>query len=248
MHSHDYFVLGTVDQGAAEFRVGRNRKIAPVSTAMIINAGELHDGHPHDDSGYVYSMVYADAAVINSIAAELGMPDGREIEFTENVVTDRRVTSALKTLHGAIMSANDAMATEHWLVETMTLLLPYSEHREHLSRGRPDPQALKIAKEVIEDCFSEKLTTAELAKSAGVSRVYLNQLFQTYQGMPIHTYLTQVRMKAAKRLLQSGRPASEVAIEVGLGDQSHLIRRFKGTFGITPSKAAQGLSKVQYGA
>ena len=48
------------------------------------------------------------------------------------------------------------------------------------------------------------------------------------------SYHTQVRLARARRLLAEGRPASWVAYECGFADQSHLTRRFKESYGMTP--------------
>jgi AraC-like DNA-binding protein len=48
--------------------------------------------------------------------------------------------------------------------------------------------------------------------------------------------LTQIRIDAARALLSRGKPASEVAFAVGFADQSHFVRRFKATVGVTPGR------------
>ncbi|MCY1382776.1 Transcriptional activator NphR [compost metagenome] len=93
---------------------------------------------------------------------------------------------------------------------------------------------------MIHESFSTHITTSDLAAAAGLSRVRLNQLFRAAYGLPLHAYLNSVRLEAAKELLRSGLPAVEVAASVGLSDQSHLIRRFKGSFGITPAQYVAG--------
>jgi AraC-like DNA-binding protein len=43
-----------------------------------------------------------------------------------------------------------------------------------------------------------------------------------------------MRLKQAKELLLAGRSIVSVAYEVGFTDQSHLTRRFKQIYGVTP--------------
>ena len=58
-------------------------------------------------------------------------------------------------------------------------------------------------------------------------------------GLPPHAYLLQLRLGHAKRLLAAGEAPAAVAAAVGFVDQSHLSRRFKGAFGITPGQYAR---------
>ena len=55
-------------------------------------------------------------------------------------------------------------------------------------------------------------------------------------GLPPHAYLTQVRLREARRQLLAGSSPALVAAEVGFVDQSHLIKRFRSAFGITPGQ------------
>jgi AraC-like DNA-binding protein len=58
--------------------------------------------------------------------------------------------------------------------------------------------------------------------------------FSRVVGLPLKSYLTQLRLARARRLLAQGRSATWVAYECGFADQSHLSRRFKECHGVTP--------------
>jgi AraC-like DNA-binding protein len=53
-------------------------------------------------------------------------------------------------------------------------------------------------------------------------------------GLPPKSYHFQVRLARARQLLAEGRPATWTAYECGFADQSHLTRRFKEFYGLTP--------------
>lgn len=54
-------------------------------------------------------------------------------------------------------------------------------------------------------------------------------------------YLTSLRMEHTKRLLrQTDRPIKDICAEVGYGDVSSFIRRFKQYAGATPAQYRQG--------
>ena len=59
--------------------------------------------------------------------------------------------------------------------------------------------------------------------------------FKRLAGMSFITYLTNVRLSRAVRLLnESCQTIAQIACEVGFSDQSYFDRRFKEAFGQTP--------------
>ncbi|NJL51156.1 MAG: helix-turn-helix domain-containing protein [Hydrococcus sp. SU_1_0] len=53
--------------------------------------------------------------------------------------------------------------------------------------------------------------------------------------MTPYDYVLQLRVKRAKKLLQSSDlPICDVALECGFGNQSHLAKHFRKKLGITP--------------
>jgi AraC-like DNA-binding protein len=81
---------------------------------------------------------------------------------------------------------------------------------------------------------TEPLELADLAGFAGVTTSHLVRSFSRSVGLPPKSYQTQIRLARARRLLAQGRPGTWVAYECGFADQSHLSRRFKEFYGLTP--------------
>ena len=73
-------------------------------------------------------------------------------------------------------------------------------------------------------------------KITNLNRSYLIRVFRNAVGMPPYTYLNQIRVEKAKRLLRQGMSIADAAITVGMSDQSHLTRHFKKIVGITPGR------------
>ena len=84
--------------------------------------------------------------------------------------------------------------------------------------------------------LGEAVRLHELAAAVGLSPCYFLRIFRHATGMPPHAYLNQMRLERARILLRAGEPAAQVAAALGFADQSHLIRRFKSTFGVTPGR------------
>lgn len=84
--------------------------------------------------------------------------------------------------------------------------------------------------------FSEKLSIADMAKEAGLSRFHFCRIFRKYTGMSPKKFLCRLRLERAKILLRdSERTVSDVAADVGFEDISNFIRYFKKYTGYTPT-------------
>jgi AraC-like DNA-binding protein len=77
-----------------------------------------------------------------------------------------------------------------------------------------------------------------LAKRVGLSASRLSHLFSKEMGLSISQLLLWIKMRRAVVHLQSGRSLTEIALDCGFSDSSHLIRSFRSFYGIKPSTLA----------
>ena len=92
----------------------------------------------------------------------------------------------------------------------------------------------------LEEHFTENITLDQLAALVDLSPFHLLRLFRETVGLPPHSYLTQIRVTRAKRLIAASLSLVEVAGAVGFSDQSHLTKHFKAIIGVTPGQYARG--------
>jgi AraC-like DNA-binding protein len=83
---------------------------------------------------------------------------------------------------------------------------------------------------------------ADLAGLAGLTESHLIRVFHREFGLPPHAYHLRRRLAAASELLASGVSVSTVAYECGFADQSHLSRKFKEVYGLTPAAWATAVA------
>lgn len=128
----------------------------------------------------------------------------------------------------------------------------FPDTAEALSRGyrpckrcRPDLQPpYDPGNEVIQQVtalFREEYTAPHTLKTVaariGVSPFHLHRLFRKRTGMSMKTYLEQIRLNQAKRLLQDGRlNATETCYEVGFQSLSRFYSLFRQEYGCTPGE------------
>jgi AraC-like DNA-binding protein len=105
--------------------------------------------------------------------------------------------------------------------------------------ARPRDSRVERAVRLLEERFRERVSVAEAARAAGLSRCHFLRAFRANVGLSPHEYLVQCRLRHARRLiaLDGGRRSlTEIAIEAGFSDQAHLTRHFRRAFGQTPGQ------------
>lgn len=85
--------------------------------------------------------------------------------------------------------------------------------------------------------YNSPLTLEQIAAIAGMSSKYFCYFFKEMtQKSPIN-YLNNYRVeRAARKLLATDMPVTEIAYNCGFNDLSYFIKTFKATKGITPYK------------
>jgi AraC-like DNA-binding protein len=104
-----------------------------------------------------------------------------------------------------------------------------------LAARRPRRISLDRVRDYLRAQVNQPVSVEELARLSGLSASYLVRTFHYEFGLPPHAYHLRVRLAAACKLLTLGRAIASVAYECGFADQSHLSRRFKAVYGVTPA-------------
>jgi len=98
-----------------------------------------------------------------------------------------------------------------------------------------DSRVQKI-QQLMRENLDRELPLVELAQYVNLSPWRLCHLFRADTGMPPIKYLRQLRLEAAKQLLEvSFLSVKEITYKVGINDESHFVRDFKRMYGMPPS-------------
>lgn len=102
----------------------------------------------------------------------------------------------------------------------------------------------EAAKSYLAGRLGERLTLEEVARAVHTSPFHLARIFQQQTGVPIHRYLTQLRLRAAlERLAQGADDLLMLALELGFSSHSHFTDAFRRAFGRTPSEVRRDASR-----
>lgn len=88
----------------------------------------------------------------------------------------------------------------------------------------------------IDEHLDERLSLNELAAKAGLSVWRFCVLFRQHAGISPRRYIWGQRLQKVRSLLADGESPASAALMAGFYDHSHLCRRFKNTYGITPGQ------------
>jgi len=101
------------------------------------------------------------------------------------------------------------------------------------------------AKNFIDQNFANNINLNGIAGEAYFSKFHFLRLFKLIYGQTPHQYLTGVRIKKARQLLQTGLPVSEVCFLTGFESISSFKGLFKRYTGFTPASYQRQLKNKQ---
>lgn len=102
-----------------------------------------------------------------------------------------------------------------------------------------DPMVLR-ALLLMQQNIEQPFTVAEIADRIGHSKRQLERHFQTALGTSPQAAFLDMRLSLAHHLIVTGeRPISQIALECGFCDSSHLSRMFRRRYGQTPQAVRQ---------
>lgn len=103
------------------------------------------------------------------------------------------------------------------------------------SASRPGDQLLARAVEFIQNEFGRRLSLADMAAAAGVSRQHILKLFRLRRGITPTRFLFERRLGvAADHLMHTGLSIRVIADRCGFANEFHFSRKFKEAYGKSP--------------
>jgi len=219
-HFHQYYVIGLVESGERRLLCRQQTYTLSPGDMVLFNPG---DTHACTQSGGVldYRGLHIAPEVMDRLAGK---------RFIQPVVSG-------KTLSGCFLALHEAVLHEHSAEEELSRLV-----RELLREcGQAGEEtAMKYETEVERACaFMERncacrISLDQLCRCAGLSRSTLLRAFIREKGITPYRYLENIRVGAAKKLLEQGVPPVEAAVRTGFSDQSHFTNYFTRFIGLSP--------------
>ncbi len=196
----------------------------------------MHTGEPaQKDLGWVYRDFYVSPRLVETILLWADRKSGRMPFFRNTTLEDPEVWHALDSAYRCLCRASTPLERETLLFEAIEALF-----RRHPSNGldrtqrRPEPAAIARGRRYLQERYAQPVALKELAEVTGLSPFHLTRAFRKATGLPPHAYQFQLRLEAARRDLRTAKPLVQIALDHGFCDQSHLSRRFRRAYGVSP--------------
>ena len=102
---------------------------------------------------------------------------------------------------------------------------------------------IKILEMVMDaENFRRDISLDDVSREVDISPYYFSKLFKQETGKNFIEYLTEIRLKNARELLQDSRLSiKEICAQSGYGDPNYFSRIFKKYEGVTPSEFRERL-------
>lgn len=127
-------------------------------------------------------------------------------------------------LENMLINAKKALSANFMLKDDLNLL------------GGDAKKSLDLARQYLEDHYSENIDLGNLSARLGFSSPYLTKLFHKYEDCSPVKFLTNLRINAARNLLiNTNLSIKEVGERVGYPDQFYFSNVFRKAMGKSPS-------------
>ena len=209
------------------------------------NAHSVDNNHSTEekDGGKLWSLRWCHfygpsmPAIYAKYCERGGLPviRGADIARGANVSQYAAILTDIYTLASSSDYIRD-MRINGKLNDLLTLLMESSWHQGNSSNA-PKKMDISSVKSFLDEHYSEKLSLESVAGSFFVNKHYLARLFKEQYGVTLVTYLQQVRITHAKRMLRfTDKSIEEIGLECGIGELNYFSRVFKKLEGVSPSE------------
>lgn len=236
--------LGVINRGTRIYSIDKKELYVDKGKVFVLNEGEVHsftslNKRPHD-----YMCICFEKSCFENILGTIKEKTPKEL-FFHNIIDDLHLYRLINRLCSNLLDKSVELENEVLFLkiieqlDTNHLNIPCS-----LKSTYSEQRVIKLLREYIEENYKDNISINQLSQISGLSPYYLIRLFSKEYGFAPHCYQNNIRIKKVKEFLINGEMRmSDIALEVGFVDQSHMIRHFKNSVGITPSQYFKEMKK-----
>lgn len=228
---HEQYAICSNDVVAAEIRYRKNTHRITDRSISLFEPGETHETHrvvkPQD-----FQVLFLVPDTMQKFSEEMNIRGQPHFKPVPDI--NEHLYSSCKHLHTSIINDAPAIEQQSRLTECVGMLL--LNHAEKRVPNMPDlgKQQLFRARDYLHDQYAQSVSLEDIAAIAGLSRFHFLKVFSAQFGLPPHMYQISLRIERSLPLLRQGMSPPQIAETLGFYDQSHFIRHFKRTMGVTP--------------
>jgi AraC family transcriptional regulator len=224
-------------RGVYIHHVGRADAVAEANQVVFINEDQSYRvSHPVEGGDSSLSIGVSAATLFELAPADYLQANGRAAFNRPRL----RIDACVQVLAALVRHSLTRGFIGTLEAETLTIVLLRRALSERTPRAAVDSvgrqKLVDRAKLVLSSDLGRRWTLAAIAADVGVSPVYLTQVFQQVEGLPLYRYQLQLRLARALDLLGDYVDLTQLALDLGFSSHSHFSAAFKRTYGQTPSE------------
>nr|HEX4315794.1 AraC family transcriptional regulator [Kofleriaceae bacterium] len=214
----------------------RGRELRPGWLLLGRDGHEFECRHPRA-GGDDCTSLHVSAALVEDVRAQVRLPGGALLP-TSVLPPVPRVVGEFARAERALRAGGqlDLDARALAVIEAV-LAAAGGDVAPPRAPSRRDRAQVAAALDAIDGAPHEPWALGDLAELVAASPFHFARAFKAIVGVPPHRYVVAARLRrAAMLLLDTRRPVTEVAYEVGFGDLSNFVHTFRRAMGATPSQ------------
>ena len=231
-HFHEYYVIGFIEDGHRVLSCRNQEYALKKGNILLFNPGDNHACVQSDDGTLDYRGFNITKEVMLDLAEEV--TGKRELPgFSKTMIFDEEVTCYLHPLHELVMIGSCEFSKEENLLLLISLLI--QRYGQPFESCIPEcREEIEKACDFMEQHFADRIYLDQICRYAGLSKSTLLRAFTKSKGVTPYSYLENIRIGKAKKLLEQGVPPIEAALQTGFSDQSHFTNYFNRFIRLAP--------------
>ena len=230
-HSHPFYELYYVVEGERYFFVENRVYHISRGDTLLISPETEHRSLDVNGEGYTSLVINIPSSHIPDCVRpqkELCMIRGASGENSE---LDRAAAMLLGFFDGEV----DDMSAYLSVLGMVNAALKGREAPQETEIESPTLDRMAEILKYLEEHYTEGINLASLSEKFYISEFYLCRLFKEYTGKTVLSYVTQLRIRRAKKLLSgTDEPISRIAKDSGFGSVSAFGKAFRVNVGMSP--------------
>jgi AraC family transcriptional regulator len=223
-------------RGAYIRHLGHDQVVGEANQVLFFNATEGYRvSHPAPGGDASLSLTISAPLLLELAPASL-LRDSAKPEFRRQCLRIDARTQALVAMlrHSLRRSIAEPLEAEGLTLTLVQRALgPRTTHAAGASIARQ--RLVDRVKLLLSGDLARRWTLSEVGAEVRCSPVYLTQVFQQVEGMPLYRYQLRMRLARALDLLDSYDNLTALALELGFSSHSHFSSAFRETYGRSPS-------------
>jgi AraC-like DNA-binding protein len=220
--------------------LGHDQAVAEANQVLFFNATEGYRvSHPVPGGDASLSLAISEP-LLRELAPPTFLSDRATLTFRRQRLRIDARTQALVALlrHSLRQSIAEPLKAESLALTLVRRALgPRTTHAAGASMGRQ--RLVDRVKLVLASDLARRWTLAEIAAEVRGSPVYLTQVFQQVEGLPLYRYQLRLRLARALDLFAQYDDLTTLSLDLGFSSHSHFSAAFRQAYGRSPSEFRQ---------